>query len=79
MNEKTTVAISRHWHSPVISVVVSDEGISVQCSLDDFISALSTEMAHPMKLFTRKGASTDISRASEAVLEKLKQASAHAA
>ena len=41
---KNLVIISRKWHHPKISMVVTDEELSFAIDLDDFISALQQEM-----------------------------------
>jgi hypothetical protein len=74
---KQSVVISRHWHSPAIEVIVSDVGISLECSLDDFIAALLVELQHPVMSFTRGRLETNLLTAKDSVLEKLKEASSH--
>lgn len=72
------LVISKHWHSPEILVSVKDEGIQLDVSLDDFVNALLTEMQHPLKSFTKTRSDQAVRDAVVSILEKLKQASAHA-
>ena len=41
---KNLVIISRKWHHPKISMVVTDEELSFAIDLDDFIGCLQQEM-----------------------------------
>jgi hypothetical protein len=79
MLQKKTIVISRHWHSPEITVTMTDKEINIAVSLEDFIAALATELQHPLKSITRGRLSADLVLAAEAAVEKLKEASAHAA
>lgn len=41
--EKQLVVISRHWHEPFIRIDVTEVGIGITMTLDDFVAALETE------------------------------------
>jgi hypothetical protein len=41
---KSVVTISRYWNSPKITTSVSKESISLSMDMEDFISALKTEI-----------------------------------
>jgi hypothetical protein len=75
--QKQAVVISRHWHSPDILVVVSDESIEIKCALSDFLTALATEIKHPATTMTRDSLRANIESAAKAVLAKIKEASAY--
>ena len=45
--EKSLVSISRKWHEPFVRVDVTDVGIGVTTTLEDFIVALATELKAP--------------------------------
>ena len=44
MIPKDVITISRHWNNPQIRTQLTFEGISLSCSLEDFLTALSQEM-----------------------------------
>jgi len=44
MEKKSKVAISRKWHNPQISIIVTDEQLSFCITLDDFREALRIEL-----------------------------------
>jgi len=69
------VVISRHWHSPEISVTVSAEKIELTCDLEDFVAALVTEMPHPLKMWSRKKHSNEANAAMLRAIEKIKESS----
>ena len=41
---KNLVIISRKWHHPKISMVVTDEALSFAIDLDDFVAAMKEEL-----------------------------------
>jgi hypothetical protein len=41
---KSVITISRYWTNPKIQTTITNESISLQVSLDDFISELKTEI-----------------------------------
>ena len=44
MEGKRFVTISRKWHNPQIAITVSNEGISLEMQMDDFVEALKREL-----------------------------------
>lgn len=76
---KQSLVISRHWDNPTIVVTIRDEGISLECSLDDFLLALAEEIKHPLVSFTKGRMLADLQAAKNVVLDKIKQASTFAA
>lgn len=47
MTPKNTVTIMRKWNNPKIEISVTHEAIGITMSLDDFIKALTDEVAEP--------------------------------
>lgn len=41
---KRVVIVGRQWHRPEITVIVTDEKIGVQMTLDDFMKAVAAEI-----------------------------------
>lgn len=78
MIRREKVVISRYWNNPSITVKVTDDSISLEFSMDDFIAALLSEMKHPFVMMTRAQQETAIIEAKESVLLKVKEASAQA-
>ena len=76
--QKNTLVISRHWDNPKINVLVTTKGIQIETSLDDFLVALAKEMGNPTMLLTKNMLLSALRGASLEVLEKIKEASAHA-
>jgi len=74
---KQAVVISRHWHSPQITVTIRDDSIGLECPLDDFIEALIAEIKSPMMHATRSRQADDIRAVKDVVLGKIKEASAY--
>ena len=74
---KQAIVISRHWHSPNISVILTDESISIECDLDDFLKGLVEELNHPLKTMTKARLIEDIMSCKDIALNKIKQASSH--
>lgn len=72
--EKHIIVISREWNNPQIEISVTDVNISIKLSLPDFIDAITQEIAHPIKVYTKKGLREQIVLAAESVCEKMKLA-----
>lgn len=45
---KSTVTILRKWNNPHIQITVDASGIELSMTLDDFIKALTDEVAEPL-------------------------------
>jgi hypothetical protein len=74
---KETLHITRHWHSPEIRVAVHREGIEIEVSLEDFCLALAEEIGSPKFMFRQDTLKQRLMESALAVLEKVKEASAH--
>lgn len=44
----TKITICRKWNNPQISINLTNEAISLEMSLDDFLVALADEVAEPL-------------------------------
>ena len=44
----TKITICRKWNNPQIGITVTDQDISLEMSLDDFLVALTDEAAEPI-------------------------------
>jgi len=75
---KQTLVISRHWDNPHILVTIKDDGIQLECPLDNFIEALITEIKSPMVHATRSRQAEDIRMLKDKILNKIKESSIHA-
>ena len=79
MNIKKTVVISRNWDNPKIEITITDAGISLEISLEDFCKAVVAEAKHPALTFTRQKLEDQIVGAIDLAVEKIKAASAQVA
>ena len=52
----TKVTICRKWNHPMISISVSNDSISLEMTLEDFLIALSDEVAEPLAASIAEGA-----------------------
>lgn len=75
-HKRTMLVISRHWDNPHISVSVSDERIALEMPVEDFIKALVKDAKHPIGVHTRKQLESELLKALEVVVPKIKEASA---
>jgi ABC-type enterochelin transport system substrate-binding protein len=73
---KTMVTISRYWTKPEILTTITDESISLQISMDDFIKALKTEIESVTWTFTKVTFEKQLDEAINRVIEKVKEESA---
>lgn len=71
--QKHTVHISRHWHSPEITVRVLRDGIDIELSVEDFCRAVVAEIPHPVFTMTRSGLEKNVLAAVEGTLNKVKE------
>ncbi len=44
MSDKQFVTISRKWHNPQIEITLTNEAISLEMQMDDFVEALKKEL-----------------------------------
>lgn len=75
-NKRTALVISRHWDNPTIIVTISDQRISLEMSIEDYLSAIASDIRHPGQIFTRAGLEEELIKANRLVLEKVKETSA---
>lgn len=52
--DKQLIVISREWHEPFIRVDVTEAGIGITMTLEDFILALETETGHALTEAAKK-------------------------
>jgi len=78
---KSTVVASNYWHKPNITVTFKhnqydspDGSVHVEIAMEDFLAALSKELSHPVKVWTRTQLNKDIANAYAVALEKVKEA-----
>lgn len=67
------VIISRYWNNPKINYLVTDKEITMVTQLNDFITALATEVGNPTLLITKAQLEAKLKLASAAVCEKIKE------
>jgi len=72
---KQVLTISRYWTNPKIQTIITDESISLQVSLDDFISALKTEIGSVSFVFKKETFNAQLDSAVNKVLEMVKEES----
>jgi len=48
--EKQLITVSRKWHEPMIRVDVTEVGVGVTMTLEDFVIALEHESGHDLLL-----------------------------
>lgn len=73
---KSIITVSRLWHEPRIKVSISHAGISIAMGLDDYISALLTEIGSPFFVLTKKQLQEKMEAAAERVQMEMQQQSA---
>jgi len=76
MEPITKMVISRYWNSPLITVVVSDEKIEVQMTVENFLKAIVQEIPHPSITIARSQLESQILKVLPTVLNKAKEATA---
>ena len=72
---KETVTISRKWNNPEIKMAVNGIQIHMEMSLDDFVTALLTELEHPTTIWTRGQMDAKVRAAVIRVVEGVKEES----
>ena len=71
----TKVTICRQWNNPQIAITVSNESLSIELSLDDFLIALADEVAEPLvESIATKAGNPSFWFTKEAVTKNLVQA-----
>jgi hypothetical protein len=74
----TSVVVSRRWNDAAVTVQVSNAGLAMSVSIEDFVRALVASMPSPALEFTKSALESAAIAAIPAVLEGIKEASAHA-
>ena len=74
MEDRTIVVVSRKWDNPSISITVTNEGLGISMSLDDFVNALASESGNPTLLVTRTQLLTRLKTSALTVVSVMKQA-----
>lgn len=72
---KETVTISRKWNHPEIKMMVNGIQIHMEISLEDFVTALLTELEHPVTIWTKNQLDTKVRAAVGRVIEGVKEES----
>lgn len=75
-DSKVALTISRHWHSPQIHTVISEEGIALALLLTDYEKALTAELYPQGSWATRDELEKRIVQARKIVIDKIKEESA---
>ena len=70
--DKTQVTISRKWHAPQIHHHVTDDGITMKVTLEDFIEALTQELGPVTWVLTDKAFRAKLDAAIASVLSGIK-------
>jgi hypothetical protein len=72
---KSVITISRHWNNPKITTTISQEGISLQIDIQDFMKGIVEEMGSIATTFTKSAFEKKLTDAINVVLEKVKEES----
>lgn len=67
------VVVSRNWHQPDISLLVTDERIELWMEMDDFVKAVVTEIGNPTLMVTQSQLQKKLQAAATKVLEGMKR------
>jgi hypothetical protein len=70
---KYKVVITRNWHQPEISMLVTDERIELWMDMDDFVRAVVAEVGNPTFMVTGKQLQARLAAAAETVLSGMKR------
>ncbi len=71
MKAKTKVVMVRKWHEPKTKIKVTDEELSLEISLEDFIKAVKAEIGSVTWTFKSETFSKQIDEAVSRVIEGL--------
>jgi hypothetical protein len=75
---KNIVTISRYWDKPEIITTISNESISLNANLSDFMAGLVEELWPLGIVFTKRQLAARLEKAAEIVIKKIKEESAKA-
>jgi hypothetical protein len=77
MNSRAVVVVGRKWHHPEITIAVSKPdltgGIEIQMKMDDFVTAVCQEIAHPAMVLTKRQLASNLRAAVEIVVSGMKE------
>ena len=65
-----TITIVRKWNNPAIEISITNESIALSMKLDDFIQALTDEVAEEVAIELSKSAGNPLTLITAAQLEK---------
>lgn len=69
---KSVVTISRNWNNPKITTTITGEHISIQMSIEDFVTALKAEIGSVTWVMTKAGFEARLDAAVATVLQGMK-------
>lgn len=69
---KSVVTISRKWNNPKITTTITGEQISIQMSMEDFVTALKAEIGSVTLVMTKAGFEARLDAAVANVLQGMK-------
>ena len=69
---KCVVTVSRQWHLPQITTSITGEGIAIQMSLEDYLTALEKEIGSVAFTFRQATFAKDLRAASVRVVQGMK-------
>jgi hypothetical protein len=72
------IVISRHWHSPAITVTVVNDKITLDLAAEDFLIAVAHEMGNPALIMTKAQLIDRLLKAFPKAQLKIQEASAQA-
>lgn len=70
------ITISRKWNNPKIYTTLTNDGIGMTMSVDDFIAALKQEIGSVRWIFRNETFARIVDAAAQAVIEGVKEESA---
>lgn len=72
------VLVSRKWSNPEILVGISNDGISIQMGMNEFVEALVTEVGSPAMLFSSDALRQKITAAAQKIQTEMQASTAQA-
>jgi len=74
---RTKIIVSRMWAKPNIEAFVYSDQVGARMDLNDFITAVATEMGNPVIILTRSQLLDKLRSAVEVVSAEMKNATKH--
>lgn len=75
---KMVVLVSKRWDNPTITVGIAPEGLTMQMTLDEFITALALEVGSPAMLFSQEKLRQKLQEAADKIRFEMQAATAPA-